>query len=78
MRKETDIKRRASPEPHITIAQGHHVIGGQQARPMEVHAPRHKDMDPNHPQNLKRMKPKSDEYVPYPPPQGTPGLIVRG
>jgi hypothetical protein len=37
---------------------------------MEVHAPRHKEMDPNHPQNLKKMKPKSDEYIPYPPPEG--------
>jgi len=50
----------------------HHVIGGPKARPMTVHAPRHKDMDPNHPKNLKKAKLKIDEYIPYPPPEGNP------
>jgi hypothetical protein len=44
---------------------------------MEVHAPRHKDMDPNHPQNLKKMQPKSDDYIPYPPPEGNFFSIFR-
>ena len=74
LREETNKKRRdekygqpetikRSPPP------GHHIIGGEKARPMTVHAPRHKDMDPNHPQNLQKMKPKTDEYKPYPPPE---------
>lgn len=36
---------------------------------MTIHAPRHKDMDPNHPRNIKKLKLKVDEYVPYPPPE---------
>ena len=65
LRKETEKERTES-----TPQAGHHVIGGENARPMEVHAPRYKDMDPNHPKNLKKMKPKEKEYVPYPPPEG--------
>ena len=40
---------------------------------MTVHAPRIKDMDPNHPKNLKTMEPKRekyDRYKPYPPAEG--------
>lgn len=66
LRKETE-KERTENTPQA----GHHVIGGENARPMEIHAPRHKDMDPNHPKNLKKMKPKEKEYVPYPPPEGS-------
>ena len=29
---------------------------------MEIHNPRHRDMDPNHPLNLKKLKLKADEY----------------
>jgi hypothetical protein len=78
VRKDTDIERRASPEAHVSplnIAKGHHIIGGEHARPMEVHAPRNRDMDPNHPQNLKKMKTRSDEYIPYPPPEGILSFI---
>jgi|SRR5579862_3944857 len=70
-RKETNNLRRAPPPSTSRPVKGHHVIGGKNARPMTVHAPRNKALDPNHPQNLKKMKLTVDGYVPYPPPRGT-------
>src|SRR5437762_7312598 len=70
LRKDTS-KRRARSEPERLTPIDHHIIGGEKARPMTVHDPRYKDMDPNHPRNLKKMKPKKiDEYKPYPSPEG--------
>jgi len=72
LRRDTIDKRRPRSEPsrRPPPPKGHHVIGDK-ARPMTVHAPRHKDMDPNNPRNLKKMKPKTEEYTPYPPPEGS-------
>jgi hypothetical protein len=71
LREETDDRRRVRIKvPRAGVMDRHHIVGGEKARPMTVHAPRHKDMDPNHPLNLKKMEPKADEYKPCPPPTG--------
>jgi hypothetical protein len=75
LREEIRVARAAPAEAKRSPPTDHHLISsGKEPTPMTVHAPRHKDMDPNHPRNLKKMIPKSDEYVPYPPPEGSPSF----
>jgi hypothetical protein len=68
LRQDTDLERRRA----ITRK----LLGGRQSKKegvsMPVQPPRHKDMDPNSPENLSKMKPKREEgeYIPYALPEG--------
>jgi hypothetical protein len=73
LREEASNAKRVFPKSEPPPP-GHDMGEPGKGRPMEVHPPRHKDMDPNHPRNLKKMKPKvekvADVYQPYPLPEG--------
>ena len=71
LRQETNNWRRPPGLPKPSLPQGYHIIEGEKPRPMTVHAPRYKDMDPTNPRNLKMMKPKGEEYKPYPHHEGS-------
>lgn len=68
LRQDTDLARRQA----ITRK----LLGGRRSKKegvsMSVQPPRHEDMDPNSPENLRKMKPKSEEgeYIPFAPPDG--------
>jgi hypothetical protein len=68
-------RQHAKDEPAHSESENRMEPGGN-GIPMEVHPPRHKDMDPNHPDNVRKMKSKFNEYIPYPSPDGISYKVI--